>query len=682
MPGNVPVDSRRLGPPQRLHSTHDPFRKRLPEERVEDQSKSIFDFSDSDDVFETSKLKTRVSNSSVSIETLASISPKIAKPTLMGSMIETAKGILGMNKSSSTQTIDISSEPETEEQELTLDHDQVNVTSIMYPVEPISEHKRRFRFPLIGIVAGKVVAEVNTQEFIPGGEAHILFLRSNEIFLEIKVPDRPTILQPISDMALRLIVSGHYSPDVAYMDLYLNVQAIVVSLLRAGFPGPEVESRVTNLRLFIDLGQDDPNRAMKDLQACCGSTPFLNYRLENHPYEPIRPYQHFVEQERAQNGAPMRIPFSTRTSTRNSGSGASLYSWSGGLNYRNPKPRTANSTYSSTRRIRTMTSDDGDVVVCQPIVPSRGELLFIYPEDSPDGLHMTTVERARLQPGVYLNDNNIDFELRRMYDTLLTTEQQSKTFVFNCFFYKRLSAPKARDESQHPYDRVKTWTKGWNIFELDQLLIPINEALHWYLAIIVNPGYLLTRPLEKETDSGPEAASEEAAESQKDIFAIDLADPTPSQPAFRPGEEGDPDRLQRTYIIILDSLFTNRTSTMTRLKSYLVHEARAKLGVELDASLIRGMTIKDAPRQDNLTDCGCFLLEYAEEAIRHLDTIRPKLILQNHAWFPMEQAKSRRQRMSQVMDEMAQQYRALHPDMHQIIDLGNSSDVEEIANID
>jgi Ulp1 family protease len=232
---------------------------------------------------------------------------------------------------------------------------------------------------------------------------------------------------------------------------------------------------------------------------------------------------------------------------------------------------------------------------------------------------------------------------------------------------------------------VKTWTKEQNIFELDQLLIPINEALHWYLAIIINPGYLVSRPLEPETEPVQDPATEEAAAgSQKDIFEIDLADPAPppQTPIFKPGEEGDPDRLQRTYIIILDSLFNNRTSTMTRLKNYLVHEGRAKLGLELDPSLIRGMTIKDAPRQDNLTDCGCFLLEYVEETMRHLDTIRPELILQNHTWFPMEQAKARRRRMAEVMDEMALQYRVMHPDMHQVIDLGNSSDVEEIASID
>lgn len=36
--------------------------------------------------------------------------------------------------------------------------------------------------------------------------------------------------------------------------------------------------------------------------------------------------------------------------------------------------------------------------------------------------------------------------------------------------------------------RVKTWTKGINIFEKDFIIVPINENEHWFLAIICFPG--------------------------------------------------------------------------------------------------------------------------------------------------------------------------------------------------
>ena len=35
---------------------------------------------------------------------------------------------------------------------------------------------------------------------------------------------------------------------------------------------------------------------------------------------------------------------------------------------------------------------------------------------------------------------------------------------------------------------MQRWTKRINIFEKDLVFIPINEDLHWSLAVIVNPG--------------------------------------------------------------------------------------------------------------------------------------------------------------------------------------------------
>lgn len=35
---------------------------------------------------------------------------------------------------------------------------------------------------------------------------------------------------------------------------------------------------------------------------------------------------------------------------------------------------------------------------------------------------------------------------------------------------------------------VRTWTKNVDIFDMDFVIIPINENAHWYLAIICYPG--------------------------------------------------------------------------------------------------------------------------------------------------------------------------------------------------
>lgn len=68
-------------------------------------------------------------------------------------------------------------------------------------------------------------------------------------------------------------------------------------------------------------------------------------------------------------------------------------------------------------------------------------------------------------------------------------------------------------------------------------------------------------------------------------------------------------------IITMDSLGLGRSPTTRALKEYLVEEAKAKLGVDIDGSLLRGMTAKGIPGQENFSDCGLYLLAYMEKFI-------------------------------------------------------------------
>ncbi len=40
----------------------------------------------------------------------------------------------------------------------------------------------------------------------------------------------------------------------------------------------------------------------------------------------------------------------------------------------------------------------------------------------------------------------------------------------------------------HVTPQVSRWTKNVDVFSKRFLLIPVNEALHWSLALVVNPG--------------------------------------------------------------------------------------------------------------------------------------------------------------------------------------------------
>lgn len=66
-------------------------------------------------------------------------------------------------------------------------------------------------------------------------------------------------------------------------------------------------------------------------------------------------------------------------------------------------------------------------------------------------------------------------------------------------------------------------------------------------------------------------------------------------------------------IITFDSLGLTHSPTIRTLKNYLHEEGRAKRGLEWDDASIKGVTAKNIPQQNNLCDCGLFLLGYVDK---------------------------------------------------------------------
>jgi len=112
---------------------------------------------------------------------------------------------------------------------------------------------------------------------------------------------------------------------------------------------------------------------------------------------------------------------------------------------------------------------------------------LIYPKL---GKKKTTVEFSdleRLDEGEFLNDNLLSFYLRFLENTL--EEQRphlaKRVYFFNTFFFATLmNTHKGRKGFN--YEGVQKWTRNVDLFTFDYIVVPINEATHWYLAIICN----------------------------------------------------------------------------------------------------------------------------------------------------------------------------------------------------
>ncbi|KAF9077524.1 hypothetical protein BDP27DRAFT_1311195 [Rhodocollybia butyracea] len=122
------------------------------------------------------------------------------------------------------------------------------------------------------------------------------------------------------------------------------------------------------------------------------------------------------------------------------------------------------------------------------------EIILTYPQA---GVNITNADFNRLLPDEYLNDTLIEFLLKLWHHELSVAQPElaNQIHIFNSFFYKKLSSKKAVEEG---YRSVQRWTSKFDIFDKKFIIVPINENLHWYLAIIYRPEHVLSHPPERE----------------------------------------------------------------------------------------------------------------------------------------------------------------------------------------
>ncbi|KAJ1973494.1 hypothetical protein H4R34_005058, partial [Dimargaris verticillata] len=167
----------------------------------------------------------------------------------------------------------------------------------------------------------------------------------------------------------------------------------------------------------------------------------------------------------------------------------------------------------------------------------QSQRLFIYPFSGVKSVTVTTHDLYRLNDGEYLNDSVIEFYLKYLQERLVATnpELAADVHIFNTFFYPQLVARSNRMGlnlliSLNPYfnmcaffrigqillalvgslatecyDRVKSWTSKVDIFKKRFIIIPIHDRAHWFLALIVNPGLMVSEAVDGE--STPSASS-------------------------------------------------------------------------------------------------------------------------------------------------------------------------------
>ncbi|KAI5452721.1 hypothetical protein NCC49_000470 [Naganishia albida] len=185
-----------------------------------------------------------------------------------------------------------------------------------------------------------------------------------------------------------------------------------------------------------------------------------------------------------------------------------------------------------------------------PPPKAADEIMREWPSNGRTEVIITNGDFFRLEEAEYLNDILIEFGLKYEWSKIAEEALEGRLkrediHVFNSFFYKKLSARNKPgykeanpDEPSWPaYETVRKWTNKVNVFEKKMLVVPINENLHWYLAVILNPGAILQKTLtaaesviaveddagEISTEAQKEAVLSQQLEEEKRKEEIDQA---------------------------------------------------------------------------------------------------------------------------------------------------------------
>ncbi|KAJ7245014.1 hypothetical protein B0H12DRAFT_1187844 [Mycena haematopus] len=149
----------------------------------------------------------------------------------------------------------------------------------------------------------------------------------------------------------------------------------------------------------------------------------------------------------------------------------------------------------------------------QSVAPQRpyvdpDEVILVYPQGQTGAVNITNGDVSRLAPGEFLNDTLIEFGLKLWLHDLEKEDPElvKQIHVFSSFFYKKLDNKDSKDKKRSPekgYESVRKWTAKFNLFDKKYIIVPINENLHWYLAIIYQPEHTLKPPLPPKPTKSP-----------------------------------------------------------------------------------------------------------------------------------------------------------------------------------
>ena len=218
------------------------------------------------------------------------------------------------------------------------------------------------------------------------------------------------------------------------------------------------------------------------------------------------------------------------------------------------------------------------------------------------GVPLSELDLASLQGKAYLNDAVIDAVLKLRLRRGVNHDTRSGVHIMSSLFYKQLCSieqPKSGGDVLHRMlpaaMAVRGWTKRVDLFSKRLIIVPVNHAMHWSLAVIVQPASWAAH-MRAWAASDPEGTVAER------LLSVNKHSKAVAEPC----------------IFLLDSLGIHRPKDICRaLRAWLVWEfvwveGQEELPANLPPQCLLPYMSLQVRQQDNSYDCGIYLLCNAE----------------------------------------------------------------------
>eukprot|EP00871_Galdieria_phlegrea_P002835 jgi/Galph1/3552/GphlegSOOS_G2229.1 len=253
----------------------------------------------------------------------------------------------------------------------------------------------------------------------------------------------------------------------------------------------------------------------------------------------------------------------------------------------------------------------------------KKDVILVFPWGERGYVSVTKEDLKLLEPQGMLNDNLVDFMIKYIEIYLIPHHLRGSVHIFNSFFFTRLQSLTDKF-TLRDMESLSRWTAGVNILKQKFLFIPMCIHHHWTLAVICNPGNIMSWNV------------------------------TTSDPKDRP------------CICYFDSLHKCNLSrgNQTLLRTYLEMEwKRTRQNVTIEKfqqKIYQDLVIWNvsAPQQQNEFDCGLFMLYYIMQFLQcppngGVFSSRKELNLEH--WFSEQDIYAFREKMKQLILELASQ---------------------------